>query len=414
VVWQKSGEVWAYNIPSEETTMVCDTGSGNGVDVWNNIVVWEDDRNDSDDIFMMDLLTSEETTVCGNEYDQGRPRIENGTIVWTDCRATGETGIDNADIWGMYLAPQTAAFAGADRYETAVAASRQAFAGGADTVVIATGANWPDALAASGLAGAAVGPVLLTQTDSVPAVVAKELLRLGAKDAYIVGGTSAVSQAVEDYLAELLPGTVSRIGGKDRYETAGLISKEAVSLLGTDTVDAIVASGVKFPDAVSASALSAGLGMPLYLTKADDLPDNVKGMMSDAGVDDVYIVGGTAVVADAVKAEADAAFGTVKRLSGADRYATSVAIANEGVELGLAWDGVGFATGTAFPDALAGGVVQGLNGSVLLLTTGDVLDPSIKAALEANKADIGLARFYGGTSAINNNVRDAITAILNS
>ncbi|MDI6692614.1 MAG: cell wall-binding repeat-containing protein [Anaerosomatales bacterium] len=43
--------------------------------------------------------------------------------------------------------------AGADRYLTAVAASQDAFPEGADTVVIATGANFPDALSAAGLCG---------------------------------------------------------------------------------------------------------------------------------------------------------------------------------------------------------------------------------------------------------------------
>ena len=293
-------------------------------------------------------------------------------------------------------------------------ASRKSFGEGADTVVIATGENWPDALAASGLAGAVGGPVLLTLPDVVPATLAAELGRLGAKDAYLIGGTEAISASVEAYLAGLLPGDVTRLGGADRYETANLVSAEAVAMMGGFGGSAILASGLNPPDAVASSALSAGLGMPLYLTPADALPAHVEDAMADAGVSDVYIVGGTAAVGTAVQTAVDGAFGTVERLSGADRYQTSVAIAEKGVELGLVWDGVGFATGTEFPDALAGGVVQAKNGSVLLLTPGDALNADVAAVIEANVLDIGLVRFYGGPVAISQTVRDAIEALLNT
>ena len=414
VVWQQYNYVDGWDIKvcdltTMETEVICDTGAGGGVDVWENFVVWADDRNDSTDIFMWDIDTSTETTICANESEQGRPRIDNGTVVWVDERNADLMEIDNADIYGMYIAPQTAEFAGDDRYSTAVTASRKAFGDGADTVVIATGENWPDALAASGLAGAVGGPVLLVRSDSVPAVVVTELQRLGAMNAYLIGGDAAISAGVEADLNTLLGGEVTRIGGDDRYQTAGLVSEEAVSLLGAGFGGtAILASGVTSADAVASSALSAGLGMPLYLTPTDVLRADVKAMMETAGVTDLYIVGGPAVVTDGVKTAADAAFGTVERLSGDDRYETAIAIAEEGVALGLTWDGVGFAKGTDFPDALAGGVVQGKNGSVLLLTPSDSLNPLVKAALEDHSPEIGLVRFYGGDSAISQAVRDAI------
>ena len=418
IVWQANySDVYAYNIVSEETTMVCDTGSGYGADVWNGIVVWEDERDSEgtgSDIYGMYLDTGEEFPICTNESEQARPGIENGTVVWVDERNADLMEIDNADVYGMYLAPHVAEFAGANRYETAAMASRKSFGEGADTVVIATGENWPDALAASGLAGAVGGPVLLTLPDVVPATLAAELGRLGAKDAYLIGGTEAISASVEAYLAALLPGDVTRLGGRDRYETANLVSAEAVAMMDGFGGSAILASGLNPPDAVASSALSAGLGMPLYLTPADALPAHVEDAMADAGVSDVYIVGGTAAVGTAVQTAVDGAFGTVERLSGADRYQTSVAIAEKGVELGLVWDGVGFATGTEFPDALAGGVVQAKNGSVLLLTPGDALNADVAAVIEANVLDIGLVRFYGGPVAISQTVRDAIEALLNT
>jgi len=94
---------------------------------------------------------------------------------------------------------------GVDRFETAIAASKQAYPDGLDplgskTVIIATGRNWPDALGGVALAGVLDGPVLLVDTNSVPRNVQNELERLGAEKAIILGGQSAVGPLVETTL----------------------------------------------------------------------------------------------------------------------------------------------------------------------------------------------------------------------
>ncbi|MDP2300133.1 MAG: cell wall-binding repeat-containing protein, partial [Actinomycetota bacterium] len=79
---------------------------------------------------------------------------------------------------------------------------------------------------------------------------------------------------------------------------------------------------------------------------------------------------------------------------------------------GLGWNRVAVATGTNFPDALAGGVLQGKVGSVMLLTRPTALDPYTRAALVANKADITTVTFFGGTGALPQPVRDAVADAL--
>lgn len=84
---------------------------------------------------------------------------------------------------------------GADRSSTSVAGSLFAFPNGADTVYIATGSNFPDALAAGPAAASENAPVLLVQAACMPEVVRREIERLGAQTLVVIGGESVVSPA---------------------------------------------------------------------------------------------------------------------------------------------------------------------------------------------------------------------------
>lgn len=309
---------------------------------------------------------------------------------------------------------------GQTRFDTAVAASKEAFPtglypGSDRTVIIATGRNWPDALAANALAGVLDGPVLLVDTNSIPAVVSAEIKRLNADKAIIVGGTGAVGAEVESALkASLGSADVTRIAGKDRYETARLIATESRRLWGSNPAPyAFVATGGNFPDALSAASLSASAGWPIYLAHP------LAGLSSDTlaamqGITDVMILGGTGAVSKDTETALVSRFGAphVTRLSGVDRYATAVAIANHAVKAGRFWNHVGISTGEDFPDALAGGMVQSKKGSVMLLTTPGVLHPATAAALKANTAQIDTVTFLGGYAAVSPAVRASVLDIV--
>ncbi|QJW35731.1 carboxypeptidase regulatory-like domain-containing protein [Cellulosimicrobium protaetiae] len=85
---------------------------------------------------------------------------------------------------------------GADRYATSAAISAQMFDPGVETVFVASGLQFPDALSGAPAAGVAGGPVLLVAPGQVPAAVASELERLDPKDVVVLGGSGAVSDAV--------------------------------------------------------------------------------------------------------------------------------------------------------------------------------------------------------------------------
>lgn len=307
--------------------------------------------------------------------------------------------------------------AGSDRFSTAVRASKEAYpvGGSVDTVVIATGRNWPDALGGTALAGVIDGPILLVDTDVVPSVVHDEITRLGAKNAIILGGTAAVDIKVENALKVKLEGEVERLSGSNRYATADRIAKRVIAeQAGGYDGQAFVATGGNFPDALAAAPLAAAKGWPLYLADpATGLTAGTKAAM--AGVDRALVLGGEAVVSGPVEAELKAMFGegSVERVDGPNRYATAVAVAGYGVKhAGLHWGLVGITTGENFPDALAGGVVQGKAGSVMLLTRSYVLETATASAIKGNKGDIDTVTYFGGANAVSPTVREAVANAL--
>jgi putative cell wall-binding protein/uncharacterized protein YkwD len=303
---------------------------------------------------------------------------------------------------------------GADRIATAVAASQEAFTS-STCVVIATGFNWPDALGGSALAGALKAPILLTSQSGLSTEVRNEIVRLKATKAIILGGTAAVSAAVATQLDAISGVSVERIAGADRYETANLVAARTIAEMnaqGGYDGTAFVSTGANFPDALGASPLAAAKGWPIYLANPA-LASNAAlvATMKAAGVTDAILLGGANVVADSVATALGATFET--RLSGANRYDTAVKVASYGVaNADLSWDKVAPATGQNFPDALAGGVLQGASGSVLLLTPTASLNGGVAAVLSANKGSISEVRFLGSTAALSVTVRSAVVSAL--
>jgi putative cell wall-binding protein/Tol biopolymer transport system component len=327
---------------------------------------------------------------------------------------SGDTNSED-DVFVAQLSPiltdGAARLAGATRYETCVEISKEVFPNGADTVVIATGENWPDALGGSALAGTVGGPMLLTRSDSLPAAVKAEITRLGAKNAYILGGTDAVSTKVENQLDSLLSGFINRIDGDDRYETSEGIADKVIALSQIWDGTVLVVTGAEFADALSGAPLAAGLEWPVLLANPDTgdvyMPDDMQ---------TAVILGGSAAVPMSTQYKLaispQLANEDITRLAGANRYGTSAKVAQYGVDSGLLWDGVGVASGMMFPDGLTGGAALGMQRTVLLLTPQSSLASEAEAKLTANKASIETARFLGGTAAVSGAVMTKVKTIL--
>jgi len=284
---------------------------------------------------------------------------------------------------------------GADRYATAALIYGQKYSA-ATSAVIASGANFPDALSATALARAKATGVMLTDPNTLSGAT-KQALITGTgpvQTVYIVGGPAAVSDNVFNQIAALKNSAgnainVIRVFGADRYATNAAVDLQA-GVNGTiGGGSAIVATGENFADALAVGPAIYATGWPLILTPSADLNATAKSTISALGITNAVIVGGTKAVSATAEASLKTAGVTVtNRLAGADRTLTATEIAKwelSGVApaavfaeagypgtQGLGFDGgtVNIARGDTYPDALASGAWLG-NATVkqvLLLT----------------------------------------------
>ncbi|WP_157887719.1 cell wall-binding repeat-containing protein [Frondihabitans sp. PAMC 28766] len=291
--------------------------------------------------------------------------------------------------------------AGSSRYATSVAISQAAYPGTAPVVFVATGLNYPDALSAAPAAVKEGGPLLLTSPNSLPSDVAAEITRLKPSRIVIVGGTSAISAAVEQQLdtlasSESTPGTVDRIAGSNRYQTSDLVTDDAFGTSGATS--AFVATGQNYPDALAASAAAGKLDAPVILVKgtASALDDATTQLLSTLGATSVDIAGGTTVVSSGVQSGLAALSGvTVTRFAGSTRYNTSELI-NKAVfsSAGTAY----FATGTGFADALSGAALAGSAGDPLYVVKPTCVPSNVASDLDTYATST--VTLLGGTSAL--------------
>jgi putative cell wall-binding protein len=337
-------------------------------------------------------------------------------------------------------------YAGADRFATAATLFDKEF-GCTPNVIIARADLFPDALAASYLAGNVGTGILLTNTNSIPSTTLNALRNEGVQNVYLMGGTTAISSGVEsqldatpayncgggtqlNFLGEPVTLGVQRIAGTTRYGTA----QEAAEYFGfnnagwadingdTDCDEtaptAIVTSGENFPDALAAGPLAysgdndcSGSSLPLLLSTAGSVPSATLDALANLGIQNVVLIGGTTAVSTAAETQLSTAGYNVRRIAGTTRQGTATALATVMMqEFGYDTDGASFARGDNFADALTGGPVSG-NSNEAILLTGSATDLSAPTAQFlrgwrlVTSGDQGLwFEVFGGTSAISNAV----------
>ncbi len=299
--------------------------------------------------------------------------------------------------------PTTERLSGADRFETSVEVSKSAFPDGADTVFIATGFGFADALSAAPAAAVEGAPLLLTRQNALPTSIRNELIRLNPTTVVVVGGTQAVSTSVASAIANLsIDPTVVRISGADRYATSRAIADEYFAT----ATNAFIATGVNFPDALAAGPAAAKVVAPVILVPGTnsrvDAP--TLALLDKLDTEQVYIAGGTAVVSSGIATQLDALAGVaVDRLAGANRYATAIAINNEIFGTGpVAY----LATGLNFADALAGGTAAANQGAPLYITSPNCIPTNVFASITLRETST--LYILGGTAVLSVNVENSV------
>ncbi|WP_347755619.1 cell wall-binding repeat-containing protein [Agrococcus sp. ProA11] len=419
------------------------------------------------------------------------------------CSAYG-----NRNFWRMWTdwfgdptvtLPSAKRLAGANRYETAAAVSRSAFAPGVPVVYLASGEKFPDGLSASAAAAHQGGPVLLTSRDSLPQSVRDEIVRLRPRQVVIVGDTQSISVSVEAAVRALVPGSgtraavteqealpssstptpeptatpspeptaspspeptvtpspeptdaaleptpaptdepleptpeptdealepapastdaalepsptstptpslterapedaqvasaaqpdastsgVLRLGGANRYATSRLIAEHAFD----GAASAFVATGLRFPDALSAGPAAARRDGPVLLVdgRQQSLDAATRATLQRLGVRWVGVVGDTASVQAGMATGIGATGAQVVRYAGSNRFETAVALAADFGDVDTAY----LASGQGFADALAGAAAAGVRGAPLLLTSKWCMPAETRTALIRSMPD---------------------------
>lgn len=263
--------------------------------------------------------------------------------------------------------PDTTRLAGADRYDTAVQMSKAAFSPGVPVVYVATGLSFPDGLSGAAAAAHEGGPLLLVAPSAIPSAVSAELSRLAPARIVVQGGPGVISDAVMTELATYTTGSVVRNAGADRYATALATSKRAYASAGT----VYLASGATFPDALASSAAAAQDDAPMLLVPPGKvLPTAVSAELTRLNPTVVVILGGPGVVWPQVERALKSKVTTVARAGGVDRFGTAAITATGAF---ASADTALIATGSAFPDALAGGAYAATRGAPLFLVPGTCL-----------------------------------------
>lgn len=153
---------------------------------------------------------------------------------------------------------------------------------------------------------------------------------------------------------------VTRIAGKDRYETSVEVSRKTFP----DSTYAIVASGENFPDALIGGTLATQIKAPILLTGKNSIKEETLKEIKRLKAKEIFILGGTAAVSSDVEKELYK-IAAVERLAGKNRYETAEEIAAKRFELRIdqkqdvIGDGSFFVSGTDYPDALAAAPLLG-------------------------------------------------------
>ena len=338
-----------------------------------------------------------DTSVFTGWYEDGKlisKESEYGFLAEKDRTIVGKFKTVKGDIFGS---ESMIRIAGDNRYATSTAAAdalkKSLGVDKFENIIVASGADYPDALAGSYLAKVKNAPVMLVGKDVNTEADVKQYINKNLKKSgtvYLLGGTGVVTSRFEKSLGDL---KVERLGGQTRYETNIAILKAA----GVDKEDLLVCTGEGFADSLSASAV----GKPILLVAGSGVDDTQKKYLGSMKINDIYLIGGTGVVSDKIgtqlkKYDQD---DKCERVAGQNRYLTSVAVAKEFFPKGS--DSTVLAYAMNFPDGLAGGPLALSIKAPLILTDNSGYSDAVAYA---KSAGIKKAVVLGGPTLISDGV----------
>jgi len=298
---------------------------------------------------------------------------------------------------------------GQNRYETAIKIADSLavqlnidFAAGEQfrNVVLASGNNFPDALAGAPLAHYAGAPILLLDTTPEASQITWDYINSKVNkngNVYILGGKGVIPSSFTKHLVDMgFDAThIYQIGGQDRNETSLMIAK----LLPYHN-NFVLVSDSNFYDALTVASVAAADPDPILLVPDSGLTADQQNYLDQL---QPYVL----VMGELEKTNGKTLINRYPKalaFAGANRYDTNalwcVSMKNRPV--------VYLATGKDYPDALAGAVLAGTptkpyGAGVIILTTPDILQPETVSLLNKTAYYAKLSSVSGSTvlSAVN-------------
>lgn len=206
----------------------------------------------------------------------------------------GGTGAVSAAVYTALssLAPEIERVSGADRYATSRAVTRLGFTT-ADTVYVATGTGFADALSAGAAAGTQPAPVVLVPgtASAADAETLQLITDLAATDIEVVGGTGVISNGMFASLDGVA--NAVRRAGADRIATAVAVNAAAF----TTSEFVYLTNAFSFPDALAGGVLATLEPGPMFTVPTTCVPAAVRSAITALGATEVRLLGGTGVLA---------------------------------------------------------------------------------------------------------------------
>lgn len=268
------------------------------------------------------------------------------------------------------------------------------------TVILASDVGYWDALSASGYAGNAKAPILLTGVDDIPTETSDILQSLQPSKVIVVGGEAVVSEEVVNQAKSLLGDMleVTRIAGETAVDTACRINRYYSSPVDMHRTAFVVASS-GFQDAMSIAPYCFKEGASIYLANSDGtVDDEVKEVLN--WYDDVYFVGGPMVVAD--DDEIQKCLNYAGRLYGATAVDTSRAVANWELAHGMGVSKMGIASADSWYDAVVSAPFCAMNNSVMILATNNETQAIDEITMSRYREAAGYV--LGGTAVLSDSI----------
>ena len=299
------------------------------------------------------------------------------------------------------LAYKEARIGGHDRFDVAINISKEYE--NSDTCYLINYLAYPDAIASSNYIKDSNGkyiPIYYTKSDQLDAKTLNHLKAKKYKEVVIFGGEKSVSNKVIQQLQNNGFKVSRSSAGRDRYDTVNQLLKGSTNY---QAENIILVSGENFADSLIGTSLAKKLNCKIIITPHNKIDETIKNEFFNtnkkqrAKVNNVYIVGGEKSISKNIEQQ----FSTVAkvhRMSGRDRYDTSLQLAKE-----IGNDKYTVVSGENFADNLVAIPYSYTNNSTIVLTSSKSISNNLKSLIKNKDFTI-----VGGEKSVPNTILELL------